>query len=100
MCTCAYRGREVSCLMSTQAHTLTLFMLLFYGVLFYLQKFNLTFIKKPGQPCLAFQKFEKNNIHIQSQKLNGSVLKYEELVCFQNVVNFYLSQAYNAILAL
>ena len=32
--------------------------------------------------------------------LNGSILKYGKLVYFQNVVNLYLTQAYNAIPAL
>ena len=35
----------------------------------------------------ASKNFEKHNIHIQSHKLNGSILKYGKLVYFQNVVN-------------
>ena len=46
MCTGALRGRGVSRPMCTYAVTLSLFMFLLYGVLFYLQKFNLTFIQK------------------------------------------------------
>ena len=38
--------RKVSRFMCTYALALTFFMFLFYGVLFYLQKFNLTFIQK------------------------------------------------------
>ena len=50
-----------------------------------------------GQPCLASKNFEKNNIHIQGQKLNASILKYGKLLYFQKVVNLYLTQTYNAI---
>ena len=46
MFTDAYRGRGVSRLMCTCALTLSLFMFLFYGVLFYLKKFNPSFIQK------------------------------------------------------
>ena len=46
-----------------------------------------------GQPCLASKNFRKNNIHIQDQKLNGSVLKHGKLAYFQNVVNLNLTQA-------
>ena len=46
MCTGAYSGNGVSRLMCTYALTLSLSMFLSYGVLFYLQKFNLTFIQK------------------------------------------------------
>ena len=35
---------------------------------------------KYGQPCSASKNFDKNNIHIQCQKLNGSNLKYGKLV--------------------
>ena len=49
MFTDAYRGRGVSHLAYTYALT-SLFMFLSYGVLFYLQKFNLTFIPK-GLVC-------------------------------------------------
>ena len=45
MFTDAYRGRGVSRFMCTYAFTLSLFMFLSYGVLFYLQKFNITFIQ-------------------------------------------------------
>ena len=51
------------------------------------------------KPCLASKNIEKNNIHIQVKKLNGSFLKYVKLVYFQNVINLYLTQTYNAILA-
>ena len=44
--------------------------------------------------------FEKKYIHIQGHKFNSSILKYEKFVYFQNVVNRYLTQAYNAIPAL
>ena len=53
-----------------------------------------------GEPCLASKNFEKNNIHVWDQKLNGPILKYGKLVYLQNVVNLYLTQAYNAITAL
>ena len=51
-------------------------------------------------PCLGSKNFEKNNVHIKGRKLHGSVLKYGKLAYFQNVVNLYLPQAYNAIPAL
>ena len=53
-----------------------------------------------GWPCLASKNFDKNNVHIEGQKFNGSITKYEKLVYFQNVVNIYLNQAYNATPAL
>ena len=46
MCTGAYRGRGVSHVMCTDVLTLSLFMFLSYGVLFYLHNFNLIFIQK------------------------------------------------------
>ena len=46
MLTDGYRGRGVSPFMCTYALTLSLFMFLSCGVLFYLQKFNITFIQK------------------------------------------------------
>ena len=46
MFTDAYRGRGVSRFMCTYALTLSLFMFLSYGVWFYLQKCNFTFIQK------------------------------------------------------
>ena len=53
-----------------------------------------------GYLGLASRNFEKNNIHIQGQKLNGSILKYGKLVYFQNAFNLSLTQAYDATLAL
>ena len=50
MFTDAYRGRGVSRFMCTYALTLSLFMFMSYGVLLYLQKFNLTLIQK-GYVC-------------------------------------------------
>ena len=49
MFTDAYRGRGVSFFMCTYALTLSLFLFLSFGVVFYLQKFNLTF--KKGCAC-------------------------------------------------
>ena len=46
----AYRGREVSRFMCTYALTLSVFMFQFYGVLFYLQKFNIASIQR-GYIC-------------------------------------------------
>ena len=39
-------------------------------------------------------------IHIQGQKLNGSILKYGKLAYFQSLVNLYFTHGYNAIPAL
>ena len=50
MCTGAYRERGVSRLMCTYTLTPSLFMFLSYGVLCYLQNFNLMFIQK-GYVC-------------------------------------------------
>ena len=53
-----------------------------------------------GYPCLSSKNFEKNNVDIKGRKLHGSILKHGKLAYFQNVVNLYLPQAYNAIPAL
>ena len=68
MCTGAYRGRGVSRLMCTYALTLSLFMFLSYGVLFYLQKFNLTFIQK-GCFCQKWL-FFSNEINFCCRKIS------------------------------
>ena len=65
MCTGGYGGRRVSRLMCTYALTLSLFILLSYGVLFYVRKFNLIFIQKlcVCQKCLFFSNKIKSCCH-------------------------------------
>ena len=68
MFTDAYRGRGVSRFMCTYALTLSLFMFLSYGVLFYLQKFNLTFIQK-GCVCQKWL-FFSNEINFYCNEIS------------------------------
>ena len=78
----AYRGRGVSHLMCTYALTLSLFIFLSYGVLFYLQKFNHTFIQK-GYVCQK-QLFFSNEINFCCNDIS--------LFCFKLVFRTKVSQ--------
>ena len=52
-------------------------------------------------PCMASHALPLNILRkTQGQKLKDCISKYGKLAYFQNVVNLYLTQAYNAIPAL
>ena len=86
MFTDAYRGRGVSRFMCTYALT-SLFMFLSYGVLFYLQKFNLTFIQK-GCVCQKWL-FFSNEINFCCHELSFFYFKlFFRTKVSQNAFNF------------
>ena len=87
MFTDAYRGRGVSRLMCTCALTLSLFMFLFYGVLFYLKKFNPSFIQK-GCVCQKWL-FFSNEINFCCHELSFFYFKlFFRTKVSQNAFNF------------